>query len=448
MRIHGIISTYFGSDEWDAPKTIQWTKYFCHTEYLMDTDVDADSRGLNRAWGVRFPDVKSGVYTAFDYFSDPAGWRRESFAQADMAWGYEDDDWVLFVDGTESLFVDDNYPPSSMVPPAQPTGPDEPRLTLDPDNPFAAYVIAEAEGAELVGEDIVYLRTWAFVANSPMFVSEQVVDPALAAEIEGMVPGEVRHGMTKDDLEQVNTSRIPVMWAYYALAGWCPRLVRVSALRDPLFDWSVLDTYVASSPQTYVPISCSLVSYAYARWVNDPALADPATGMPSTEENDVGFRMRKRISGVRNIPQLPYTSWPPDDSGAALYFAFLPDPALNTLTPTQAAGRGKEFGATEVSATDEDFSDDFQVFLRRDVSHPWQVSPWPVFSELELTTPIYPLKFREDVWSGTYYDPSNVSPPPWNYFTGKPSVSPEEWDQAYGTPNDLRPEIGVLKGGS
>lgn len=108
MAIHGVISTYFGDLEYDIGKSLNWTKYFCDTSYVMDANNDDASRRYVVDWDKTYPDVKYSFHSGASFFgssANAAAWRKESFTRAKAAWNYASSDWVLFIDGTEALNV-------------------------------------------------------------------------------------------------------------------------------------------------------------------------------------------------------------------------------------------------------------------------------------------------------------------------------------------------------
>jgi hypothetical protein len=105
--IHGVISTYFGDLEYDIGKSLNWTQYHCDTVYVLDSNTADGTRQYIIDWEHWLPKAKYS-FNADGYFGDvntAALWRAEAFARADAAWGYDDEDWVLFIDGTEALNV-------------------------------------------------------------------------------------------------------------------------------------------------------------------------------------------------------------------------------------------------------------------------------------------------------------------------------------------------------
>jgi hypothetical protein len=306
MRIHGIVSSYFGDLEWDLGKSVRWVQFFCDTEYALDASLDSRPRDYILSWSASFPDVRFSYLSSHDFFAGPeaaAYWRAVSFERADAAWGYDDEDWVLFVDCTEGICVDTDNPPPELTSPGLSTD-----LGLDP---FKAYVTQEIDNA---GPDVevIYLPTWVFVKNSAPFITYGTVSDEITDVIAELEPGQTYQGLDATELALANRTENVSAYSYFTTPGYLPRLVRVSTLRSGDFDWASMDTWAETVPEGAgtSDMAMSLLSYAYARWTDDPAQIDPETGFPATEEVDVGFHMRSLISQVRPVEGLQ-TVWPP-----------------------------------------------------------------------------------------------------------------------------------------
>jgi hypothetical protein len=407
MAIHGIASSYFGDQEWDIGKSLKWFQLFCDTEYVLDANLTGRPRSFLIAWDQSFPDAKFSYLSGASFTASPqnaVNWRRTSFERADAAWGYDADDWVVFVDTTEALCLDTGFPPEDEAPTA---------------NIFLPYLQEEIDNAG--NADSIYLPFWAFVKTSAPFRVYRTVDPELAEAIEeSNVLDTTYDGVDKDLLGRLNTSETISAYPYYTYAGLLPRVFRASALRDPDFDWASLDTFVEAAPDGAATsaISVSLVSYSYARWSKDPTAIDPYTGEPASQAVDDGYRMRRYISRVRPIEGLPYDRevYPPDDT-AVLHSPGLPD----DLLPSDGSvldEEGPEFSG--------DFSQDALSFYRRPVEAPdaWPLETFP----LTLETPIYSGVIRQNYREGLYYRSDQLGPIPWNYISGQPGIDPDLWD--------------------
>ena len=95
MAIHGIVSTYFGDLEFDIGKSLNWTKPFCDTMYVMDINTADSSRQYVVDWDRSFPSVKKSFFSQYSFLTNPTtakNWRKESFNRAKTAWNYDSND--------------------------------------------------------------------------------------------------------------------------------------------------------------------------------------------------------------------------------------------------------------------------------------------------------------------------------------------------------------------
>lgn len=411
MKIHGIASSYFGDQEWDLGASVRWLQYFCDTEYALDANLNFRPRSYFIAWDKTFRDVRYGYFSSHDFFAGPeaaAVWRQTAFEKADASWGYDEDDWVLFVDCTEVICVDTNNPPPELAP-------EDLSRDLDLD-PFRNYVLQEIDNAGAA--EVIYLPFWAYTRSSAPFMVYGEIEPNLQDILDTLVlPGQTYQGLTADELIRANRTAQTSVFNYFTNPGFLPRLVKVSALRDPGFDWESLDTFVETVPVGGAEslIALSLISYAYARWTSDPSRIDPSTGYPESEEADEGFAMRKAISSVRPIDGLSTASWPPVDT--ALESSWDLPAGLMPQPESVLTAEGPEFSSA--------FSQETLNFQRREVVVPTDV--WPTDRPV-LSTPLYTTVFRGNPREGLFYLDGQLGPVPWNYLTGQPVVDPAEWD--------------------
>jgi hypothetical protein len=411
MKIHGIASSYFGDQEWDVGKSVRWLQYFCDTEYVMDANLNFRPRAYLVAWAKTFRNVKYGYFSSHDFFDGieaAASWRQTSFAKADTAWGYDEDDWVLFVDCTEGICIDESNPPVDLI---------DPDPSLDPStDPFRSYVRQEIDNAG-EGAEVIYLPFWAYTRSTAPFMVYGEVDPTIIGVADSLPPGGRYQGLTADELRRANITAQESQWDYYTNPGFLPRLVKVSALRDPGFDWATLDTFAEEVPEGAAEslLSLSLISYAYAQWASDPRTIDRATGLPESEAADDGFRMRVAISNVRPIDGLDTSQWPPEDTASEVA-ADLPE-GLMPQSESRLNAEGPEF--------DSSFSSQMLNFQRREVEVPSDI--WPL-DRPQLSTPLYPTSFRSNVREGLFFYNDQLGPVPWSFLTGQPAVNPSDWD--------------------
>lgn len=188
---------------------------------------------------------------------------------------------------------------------------------------FQSWLYAELNAAQDDGKDLVTIPGWALVrSGSPQALPLRVPNQERAIrDGQPVIPGAYFVG---PDLVVDN------QWAekYYVSMGPLVRLAKVSALRDPSFDWHLLDQPQESLPTAYESERLDIISYAYIRWSDNPAnmtqsvdpdasnYVDVMSGgiplRPVTVETDAGFAMRRLISTVRPVEGLP-TEWEEDD---------------------------------------------------------------------------------------------------------------------------------------
>lgn len=270
--IHCVIGAQFGDYEFDVGKSTRWNMYFADRHFVLDVN-SGDTRYFVVNWDKTFPQAKHGV-TGINYFKRPVDFRKEQFAKASAAWQFGDDDWCLFVDAHEGFSVDNRSLPTDW-----------------PMEPFQSYVYREIQRAIDNLQDWACLPFFAFVRNGePENVEYPIRDP---------IAGGV-------DIDATFTALQPISVPYYVPHEGLVRLIKVSALRDPDWDWTLLDQ--PTTPDAGA--KAQIISYGYAHW-NTQDIIPPATEVePLVEANDSGYRMRQKISQVRPIIELPFD---PDD---------------------------------------------------------------------------------------------------------------------------------------
>ncbi len=427
MSIHGVISSYFGDNELDVGKSVTWTQLFCDTEFILDAQRGDTIRRFVIDWSKTFPEAEFSYKAGTNFLasqSEAADWRKASFNKADIKFGYSDDDWVVFVDATEGLSVDDQFPPESFV------------ETYD-GNPFKAYILGEISSSG-PDADMLYMPVWAYTRDSSPFKVFSIIDQSLEDYLDllalspGSIPSGIYAGVSAAVLRAANTTETVSAHSYYTYAGFLPRLIKVSALRSPGFDWSILDTFVEVVPDEPSSAECqeylSLISYAYARWAA-PEDIDQETGLAISESTDIGYQMRQAISEVRPIAGLETVSWAVADD--------VDESAPNQLLADYSDPRTK-FGldATPGPQFSTAFNSSTLNFNRREV--PPDPDAWT--ADIELLTPLYETTFRGNPREGIFYLDKTIGPIPWDEVTGQPAIDPATWD--YRTMLDSNPKIG------
>lgn len=264
--IHAIIGAQLGDLEIDIGKSVPWTSFFANDVYLTDINV-GDPRYWVIDWDRTFRTAKYTSLT-IDYFTDPAGWREAQFLMADAAWNYHPEDWVLFIDGHEGLSCDNRSQPDDVSV-----------------SPFASFIHREVQRAIDLGAQWAAIPWYAYVRTGVVSaVSYEIEDPALVAQ-------RLLASGLDISVADVNTATVHVGVPYYyqPTPGGMVRLVKVAALRDPGFDWNMLDQLTAPSANVKVQV----VSYGYAHWLN------PEDGV------DDGFAIRRMMSRVLPLTGLP-----------------------------------------------------------------------------------------------------------------------------------------------
>lgn len=466
--VHGIMSSYFGDYEYDVGKSMRWFQYFCDDEYVLDINGGEKTRNLMVAWAESFPGVKFSYNTAFPFFQSPAKaaeWRQLSYERAKAAWkNYDPEDWVLFIDVSEGLCVDDTVTAAGFNP-VVPEDDSDPETLVIPQNlgavnefkSYVEYEISQAQGAEQ-DVDTIFLPTWIYLNETAPYEVHITIDSVIAAQLaEADLAGgygNVIDGFTNGEIERLNTAMNTTTQTEYAFAGYLPRLIKVSKLESFLdvsvdsSDWESLDDWVAHPFSGGVldaapTETCSIISYAYAQWSDDPTKMT-WDRLPETEESDRGWYTRNLISNIRPVPGLATTvngdTWADSTAGggsevvADRFWGWQPDELLITeATNDTNANVGPEFENSDTGTQDQ-FSGDFLIFDKEPITdHSADTAGTPNQSNWfpglpELRTPLYDNMFRDNIRDGLFYFDKELGPVPWNFVAGAPAVPPAEWD--------------------
>ena len=182
----------------------------------------------------------------------------------------EDDAWVLWVDASEGLSFDNTSLPDDYA-----------------SNPFMSFVWREITRAETASQDSVVLPLFVFLRS---------------AEVQNVT----YNHPSNDPSGEIPPVLQPVSVPYYLAAQGLRRLMKVSVLRDPAFDWTSLDTPVSPS----AGVKAQIVSYAYAHWQYFDIPPGQNEVPPLDESNDEGWKMRQKISRVRPIAGITFDTYP------------------------------------------------------------------------------------------------------------------------------------------
>jgi hypothetical protein len=287
--VHVIVGAQFGDLEFDVGKSVRWVSWFCDNVFVLDVNLGTPRYWIVN-WAETFPDAKHTV-TGINYFVLPKEFRAEQWKQYKIAFGEpHDDDWVLWLDASEGLNIDNRTLPN------------------DYDfEPFKSFLWREIQRAEDAGQNYAVLPYYVFLRSDDIVnVTYEIV-----ADTGGMDIG---------PLQAISTP-------YYQAFQGQKRLWKGSELKKANFDWAQIDTPVAPSAGA----KAALVSYAYAHW-NLQDIEPPATEVPPlTAANDDGYRMRQLMSRVRPVPGIPVSdTWiPPSSDPAGLPGPWSPADANN-----------------------------------------------------------------------------------------------------------------------
>lgn len=366
LSVHAIIGTYFDDLEFDVGKTVPWTARFVNSTFITDTAVSTGPRYWVVEWSAQLPEAKHTVLLQ-PYFNDAAAYRQAQFAAADAAWNYADDDWVLFVDASEGLSINDANPPTN--------------ISVSPFHSYVYRAVANGVGTSISLPYFVYVCEKDINRVAYASMTQDAIDAFNADNGNRDINGNI---IPTPDIGRV---QIDVAVPYYIPTGMV-RLVKVSALRSPGFDWSQLDTF--TEPQETVA-DLQIVSYAYADWT--PLAYDFVNEGIAAGEN-VGALLRTKIADVR-----------------------MPD-GLSLASPWGDPAQTSALGAVQGPYVDIDIDNNLIMVAGE--------TP-----EVDaVRTPTYPTIFRKNLRDGVYYLNEELGNLPviWNGGGWIAAVDPYVWD--------------------
>ena len=360
--VHGLVGTYFGDLEIDHGNSVRWLAFF--TDDLFITDVNTgEQRYWVIDWSALFPTSEHTV-TGRNFFRDAANWRREQFEYGAKAFHYDDNDWCIFIDGSDGLSFDHR------------SRPDDYNAA-----PFMSWVYREVERAMDAGRDY---------ATFPLFIYLHESDLQTITYGLNTTPDAVAAGIPA----VTKTMAVPWYLPYQGLT----RLWKVSALRNPSFDWTRLDTPTAPSPA----VKAQIISYAYAHWSPLDIPPGQTEVPPLSPSNDHGYKMRNLISLMRPIPGIPFGEPWKDLS----------------LDPTGVPG---PWGIDVIAGITP-----FLVTTVEEDGH----TP-PDVATAGVLTPIYTSVVRQNLRDGLWYEEGTYGniPLTWDATAGKwvPLYDPDQW---------------------
>jgi len=421
MAAHVIVSSYFGDYEFDVGCSVRWHQYLFDTLFACDIS-GVRARNHLLAWDATFPAAKF-AYMRDSYFGSAsvtgpvaaATWRQQSFAKALAAWGYDDEDWVFFLDCTEGLAFDVQ------------NGTLDPYEFEDPGSaPGLPSWVTYLLESLAPGQDTVSFPFWAYTRDSAPWYVERVVDPVLEQVLDDLTPGSTYQNLDPEVVRAANRSTHQLNYQYYTLAGYLPRAFKVSVLKDPGFDWTVLDEFAALPGSDVPEVGVSLVSYGYARYA-EPGHINSLTGTSVDEAHDLGWSMRKLLSRVRPVDGLQTDDWSdpdtPDEHSPTMPED--PDTGLPYEPPAWLVGTGiLEYGFDPGDGTPP------LEFDQRQVEPP---QPWG--TAYEIDTALYrAIPFRKAPRDGLLYLSAEKAPVPWDFVKNEPALDPALWDEYQSQP--------------
>lgn len=377
-RVYALMGAPFGDLELDIGKSARWMEYFSDDMFVLDVNLGTQRYWIVN-WAKTFPNAEHTV-TGINFFTDAVNFRKEQFRLANNFYHFDNEDWILWIDGSEGLSFDNRSLPDDYT-----------------SDPFMSFVWREIERAEgtavkdkvvlpfyvflhndqisnvsydhaqnpsgIVSGDTTLLDysfddtglvfsgswhshatpvTWSFfftdvqpvvvsgfnvVQQMPLGVWRVVVNNATTSFAYSIRVSETFDGVPMPTLQQ------PVSVPYYLAANGLTRMTKVSRLRIDPTVFAAIDTPSAPSAN----VKAQVISYAYCHW-NEPNIPPGATEVSLlTEANDDGFRMRKLISLVRPIAGLPFAVWNPNDQPVGQSGPWAVSTIINThpdLVPT------------------------------------------------------------------------------------------------------------------
>lgn len=376
MKVHGIVCSYLGDNEYDIGKTAAWLNNYVNTLFFYDLNYGEAARKYAVDYSKTFPDAQFAYHPASvdGFYANAPLFRQMAFQAGLAAWGYADGDWVVFIDASESV--------------SSPTAFD--KLTLDTEHPeLFALLLAEARA----GTNALKLPFYVFLQQGVVSEEFMSADPALGnnlvvqiAALQAQIAAEP-DPVKKAALQAQLDTALVVQEANDSVLYWTndPHYMVGTRALDRMFkvsyaktmapvSWNRLDTFAAAAGAA--PLAASIVSYSYARYGEGPP--------PWTEDTDGGFANRLLIQGVRTVG-LPTVYATPDPIGVAH--------PVGTQSPAYA------YLYADYDTGDGD----------------------PAFNK-------YVALWRQNPRDGVWYINYTLGPVPVDPITGDPTVDPADWD--------------------
>lgn len=205
--VHALVGAPFGDLEFDVGKSVGWLSRF--VDDLFVTDLNS---GDQRYWVVNWTQSFQHTYYKFsgkNFFVDPVAYRKGQLADAFQyaadhpdVLTYDDTDWVIFLDAHEGLSTNTTSKPDDY-------------LIAE----YKSYIYREIARANAAGKDRIILPFFAFLRH------DHIQNVGQSYEFEG------------ESFTVTQAAGVPYYLPYQGLT----RMFKVSALKNPAFDWSILD---------------------------------------------------------------------------------------------------------------------------------------------------------------------------------------------------------------
>lgn len=392
MKVHGIVCSYLGDSEYDIGKTANWLNNHVNTLFFYDLNYGDAARKYAVDYSKTFPDARFAYHPANKpgFYANAALFRQMAFQAGLKSWQYADDDFVVFVDASESISSNtafDQLLPDGEWPSLFSLLLDEARMSGGAVR--LPYHVFLNQGAVTAG----YMSADAVLGNN---LSEQIIllEDAIAAETDPVEKAALQAALDQAlFLQEANDSVL--YWTcdpQYLVVGDLDRMFMVSYAKTfTTADWERLDDFSLTSGQG--ALAAAVVSYSYARF------AEGKGPPPWDEADDGGFANRLLVQPVRDVG-LP-TDYATDDPLGDPHPRGTQSPAYCYLYDQFDTGDGN-----------------------------------PAFNQ-------YVAVWRQNPRDGVWYVNYTLGPVPVDPLTGDPSVDPDDWDSQHasttGPPGTGRP---------
>jgi hypothetical protein len=388
VKVHGIVCSYLGDSEYDIGKTAAWLNNFVNTLFFYDLNYGDAARKYAVDYAKTFPDAKFAYHPASSpgFYADAPLFRQMAFQAGLKAWKYDDADYVVFIDASESISSDtafDQLLPDTEWPTLFSLLLDEARLGTDAVS--MGYHVFLNQGT--VAEE--YMSADPALGNNLITTIAELEDD-IAAETDPVEKAALQASLDKSLMIQAANDSV-LYWTcdpHYTSysTGALDRMFRVGYAKTLMHDdwtdgWVRLDSFGMQRSSGQTAVSAAIVSYSYARF------AEGKGPPPWNEADDGGFANRVLVQPVRNV-------------GLTTDYA-TPDPAgVGSPAGTQSPAYCYLYDQFDTGDGDPDFNK--YVAL-------WRQNP------------------RDGVWYVNY----ELGPIPLDPITGDPLFDPADWDSQH-----------------